>query len=63
MLVDKYLLNTLTSTSSEMDILKPPPVAIQRSLKVFVPNSVQSIIYIDLIQRIVWIRCTRIFVS
>lgn len=63
MLVDEDLLNTLALTRSKMDILKPPPVAIQRSLKVFVPNSVQSIKYIDLIQRIVWIRCTRIFIS
>lgn len=63
MLVDKDLLNTLTLKRSEMDISKPPPVAIQRSSKVFVPNSVQSIKYIDSIQRIVWIRCTRIFIS
>lgn len=63
MLVDKDLLNTLILKRSEMDISKPPPVAIQRSSKVFVPNSVQSIKYIDSIQRIVWIRCTRIFIS
>lgn len=51
MLVDKDLLNSLTLTRSEMDTLKPPPVAIQRSLKLFVSNSVQSTKYSGLIQR------------
>lgn len=63
MLADKDLLSILTLTRSEMDTLKPPPVAIQRSSKMFVLNSVQSIKYSDLIQRIVWIQCTRMFIS